>query len=70
MNQKKNKFLSFNSSKQPKARTDENVYIYINEDGARITIIKKDNIVKLLLKKRNHFHFPIKLKEHVMVNII
>lgn len=45
MNQKKNKFLSFNSSKQLKARTDENVYYYINEDGARITIIKKDNIV-------------------------
>ena len=49
---KKTKFSSSGSSKQPKPRSDENLYYYINEDGARLTVIKKDTINKLLLEKK------------------
>jgi hypothetical protein len=49
---KKNNFLSSGSSKQPKPRNDELLYYYINKDGARITIIKKDKI-KYLFDQKN-----------------
>lgn len=52
INQKKNNFLSSGSSKQPKPRNDELLYYYINKDGARITIIKKDKI-KYLFDQKN-----------------
>ena len=48
---KKSKFSSSGSSKQLKTRENENLYHYVNEDWARITVIKKDTINKLLLKK-------------------
>ena len=52
INQKKNNFLSSGSSKKPKPRNDELLYYYINKDGARITIIKKDKI-KFLFDQKN-----------------